>query len=453
MSDPNENAPVEEAPVTPIEPEVPDAPEISQRAIKAERARVAGILDAVRTARLDADLADKLIASGRTLDECRADVIRAWSAKVDATATPSRIEAGASSDDKFRRGVSAALAHRMGFAKDDPANEFRGRALHEIAARSIELSGGRTHGLTRSEIAGMVLRAHSTSDFPYLMADAANKSLQRAYENFPSTWTKIAAVGEVSDFKTINMVRLGSFSSLDTILEGGEYTQGTISEERSTLTAVTKGKFIQLTRQMIINDDLSGFSRMAQMLGRAAARTVNSDVYSVINTNAALGDGYALFSSDHGNLAGSSTVVTVAALGAGRKAMRIQKDPTLKDYLNIMPRTLLVPVTIEDHARTVVSSQYNTDTTAQLKRNIVLDWGPLEVVSDPYLDASSATAWYLIADPMDAPLLEVRFLDGQQTPYVGNDEEFLTDAIRWKVRLDYGVAANDYRGGYKNAGA
>jgi hypothetical protein len=133
--------------------------------------------------------------------------------------------------------------------------------------------------------------------------------------------------------------------------------------------------------------------------------------------------------------------------------MRKQKDPSSLDYLNIMPRTLLVPVVLEDNARTIISSDFNTDTTAQLKRNIVKDWGPLTVVSDPVMDATSTTAWYLIADPMDAPLLEVRFLDGLQTPYIGQDEEFLTDAIRWKVRLDYGVAANDYRGGFKNAGA
>jgi hypothetical protein len=245
---------------------------------------------------------------------------------------------------------------------------------------------------------------------------------------------------------------MGSFSTLETVREGAEYKQGTIGEERSQLTAATKGRFIQLTRQMIINDDLNGFARLAQMLGRAAARTVNADVYGVINTNGAMGDGYNLFSTEHSNLAGSAASITVATLSAGRAAMRKQKDPSGNDYLNIMPRVLLVPVVKEDDARTVIASEFNTDTTAQLKRNIIRDWGPLEVVSDPTLDATSTTAWYLIADPMDAPLLEVRFLDGQQTPYVADEEEFLTDAIRWKVRLDYGVAANDFRGGYKNAG-
>jgi len=263
----------------------------------------------------------------------------------------------------------------------------------------------------------------------------------------------IAASGSVSDFKAINLVRLGSFASLTTKLEGAEYEAGTVGEEREQLTAATKGRFIQLTREMIINDDLGGFSRMAQMLGRAAARTVNADVYSVINTNGNLSNGRAIFNTTDGNLASSGAAISVATLSAGRAAMRKQTDPSGNDYLNIMPRTLLVPVVKEDAAREVVNSTENTDTTGSRKRNPIRDWGPLEIVSDPYLDATSTDAWYLIADPMDVPLLEVRFLDGNQTPFVDDTEEFLTDAIRWKVRLDYGVAANDRRGGYKNAGS
>jgi hypothetical protein len=121
--------------------------------------------------------------------------------------------------------------------------------------------------------------------------------------------------------------------------------------------------------------------------------------------------------------------------------------------LYIQPRFLLAPVGKEDLAREVITSAYNTDSTGALKRNVIQDWGTLDVLSDPLLDANSTTAWYLISDPMDAPLLEVRFLDGQQSPFIDSEEEFLTDAIRWKVRLDYGVASNEWRGGYKNVGA
>lgn len=459
MSDPIEETPVEETAPESVElqavsAEAPvDAEEIRALAAKSERARIARINEVGQRAHIDAETIKRFIDNGTPAEEASKELIRMWSEKVDSQSASVHIEAGLSSEDKFRAGAVAALAHRAGFEKDDPSNEFRGKSLHELGARALEMKGHKVSGLTRSEVAGMLLRGHSTSDFPLLLADVANKSLQNAYGVYPAIWNRIANVSSVSDFKTINMIRMGSFSSLDTIIEGAEYTQGTFSEEREQLRAVTKGKFIQMTRQMIINDDLSGFSRMASMLGRAAARTVNADVLGVLTANATMSDGTALFHADHANLAGSGAAISVASLGAARAAMRKQKDASGLDASNIMPRFLLVPVGKEDMAREIVTSPYNTDTAAQLKPNSIKSWSPLEVISDPLLDDNSATAWYLIAEPMDASLLEIHFLDGQQTPYVASEEEFMTDAVRWKVRMDYGVAANDYRGGYKNGGA
>lgn len=363
-----------------------------------------------------------------------------------------RIEMGETAEDKFRKGVSASLHHRMGLAQDDRANPYRGRSLADMIAASFEVKGQRTDGLTKNELASKILAVHSTSDFPLILEDAINKSLQAGFGAYPQIWDRIARVGSVSDFKTVKLLKMGNFSSLVTKLEGAEYTAGTMSEEREQITASTKGRYISLTREMIVNDDLSAFTGMSMMLGQAAARTVNADVLGVLTTNGATADGFNLFSTDHSNLTGSGTAISVASLGLGRKMMRLQKDPSGLDPQNIQPRYLLCPVGKEDLAREVVLSGYNTDTTGQFKRNPIQDWGALEVLSDPLLDDNSATAWYLIADPTFRPLLQIHFLDGQRTPYVDNEEEFLTDSIRWKVRMDYGVGVNEWRSGYKNVG-
>ena len=52
-----------------------------------------------------------------------------------------------------------------------------------------------------------------------------------------------------------------------------------------------------------------------------------------------------------------------------------------------------------------------------------------------------------------APTIEVSFLDGQEDPFLELQNGFDTDGARYKVRLDYGVSAVDYRGGVTNAGA
>lgn len=53
---------------------------------------------------------------------------------------------------------------------------------------------------------------------------------------------------------------------------------------------------------------------------------------------------------------------------------------------------------------------------------------------------------------MEAPALEVAFLDGNQAPYLELQNGFSVDGSQWKVRLDYGVAAVDWRGAVTNAG-
>jgi len=361
------------------------------------------------------------------------------------------IETVMDSRDKFREGAAAAIASRMGVSNDDGRNEYRGMSLHEIARVAMQHVGVNMSGANKSEIASRVLAAHSTSDFPLLLADSANKALQNAYANFPSTWSMWCDTSEVPDFKSNSRIRLGSFNSLNTIQAGGEYEAGTVGEEAETIQAVTKGRFIMMTRQMIVNDDLGGFTRMAGMLGRAAARTVNKDVYTTLTANPTMSDAVALFAAGHNNLAGAGAAPSVSTLGAARSAMRKQTDVDANDYLNIQPRYALVPVVLEDTVRQIIASETDVSKSNSRAANPVRNM--VEVISDPYLDADSLTAWYLAASPMDAPLMEVAFLDGMQTPYIADDEDFLTDAIRYKVRLDYGVAAIDWRGGYKNPGA
>lgn len=73
-----------------------------------------------------------------------------------------------------------------------------------------------------------------------------------------------------------------------------------------------------------------------------------------------------------------------------------------------------------------------------------------EVIDSPRI---SGNEWYLFADPMDAPVIEVAFLNGDQEPFLDSMEGFGVDGLQWKVRLDYGVEAIDWRGAFKNAGA
>lgn len=365
--------------------------------------------------------------------------------------------------DAFIEGASKAIGARIGVEKVEAGNEFNGRSLTHIAEKALNMAGISTAGLTNDGIARKVLATHTSSDFPNLLSVTAGKVLRQAYDNFPDTWSAFAAAGSVSDFKIHPRIQLGSFGNLATIVEGGEYTYGSTAENYENASAVTKGRAIALTRQMIVNDDLGGFNRRAAIMGRAAKRTVNSDVYAYLTsgssnhgpTSVDTGQYFnataATTAGGHANLTSSGTALSVASLGVGRLAMRKQKDNTNTETLNIEPSVLVVPVGKEDLARQLLVSE--TDPASSNSRVPNIYRNRFSVVSDPYLDGISATAWYLFAGPMDVAAFEVVFLDGNQTPFVDDMIDFDTDAMKFKIRLDYGVAIGDWRAAYKNVGA
>lgn len=350
---------------------------------------------------------------------------------------------------KFMEGATNALLARCNVGSDDTANEFRGMSLAEIAKECAISSGVQSvNSMRKLDYVGAAF-SHSTSDFPYLLENVMNKVLRAAYEEWPSTWQSWAETGQVSDFKQASRVKLGSFNNLDLVRESGEFKEKSFGEEKETIQAQTKGNIFAITRQAIINDDLGGFTRIARMMGQAARRTVNADVYGVLTANAAMADGTAIFHADHNNLAGSGTVISAASLSAGKLAMRTQKFASTEDaVLNIVPDILLVPVALEDHAMTIISAETDWSQSNSKKPNIHRN--TLRVISDPVLDGDSATAWYLLSG--SNPIVEAVFLDGVQTPFLDSEEGFSVDGVRWKVRLDYGTDSIDFRGGYKNAG-
>lgn len=369
-----------------------------------------------------------------------------------------RVETIADEDDKRRDAIVAALMVRAGTETDSnvrasmSSNPFRGHKLLDIARASLQRAGIKTDGMGQREIVAAAF-TQSTSDFPVLLENTMHKSLQTAYARAALTWNRFCATGSVSDFRAHNRYRVGSFGSLDAKNELGEFVNKSIPDgEKSSITAGTKGNIINLSREAIINDDLGAFVGLAASLGRAAARTVEVDVYALLALNSGNGptmaDGKALFHADHGNLT-TSAAISMAAIDLDRVAMASQKDVSGNDYLDLRPAVLLVPIGLGGTARTINDAQYDPDTANKLQKPNMVRGLFRDVVDTPRLTGNRR---YLFADPSEAPVLEVAFLDGVQEPFLEQQDGFDVDGSRWKVRLDYGIAAIDYRGAVSNAG-
>lgn len=192
------------------------------------------------------------------------------------------------------------------------------------------------------------------------------------------------------------------------------------------------------------------FSGLAVDLGRAAKLTIEIDVYALLNSNPNMNDGNPLFSAEHGNLAQNGAAPGVAPFDAIRVAMAQQMDVSGKEFLDIRPSILLLPIALGGAARVVNGSQYDPDAVNKLQRPNIVNGMFADIVDTPRL---TGTAYYAFADPNVAPALEVVFLNGVTEPFTDSQDGWRVDGVEWKVRHDYGVGAVNYRSGYKQPGA
>lgn len=451
------------APATPAPPAAPATePTDRDRGAISERERTLGIIAAVRGARLPQAKADAYIASGRTLVDIQSEIFRELERRDPPV--PNLISNnggtvemnGPDPNLHLRAGIENALLHRIApqaFKLEDVGREYRGMTLLDIARVYLHAQRIRTTGMSKMDLAGLALglnvRAgyHTTSDYPNLLADVAAKTLRAAYEAAPQTFTVIGRRVTLSDFKPVKRLQLGEAPSLLEVNEHGEYKRGTIGEGKEQFQLATYGRVFAITRKALINDDTDAFSRVPALFGRSA-RNLESDLaWEQITANAAMGDSIAVFHASHGNLADDGDPISIDTLGAGRAAMRLQTGLDGATYLNIVPKYLLVPTSLE-----TVADQFVSNITPAVAGQANPFTGRLTVVPEPRLDATSQIAWYLAASPDQIDMLEYAYLEGEDGPAIESRIGFDIDGLEIKCRHDFAAKLIDYRGFYRNDG-
>jgi len=389
--------------------------------------------------------------------QAAADRILAAMAKSVQPVGATHVETVEDETDKRRDSIVASLLVRAGVADAKTrdaarASQHRGAKLLDLARASLARAGVKYGHMDQMQVVAAAF-TQGSGDFTVLLENAMHKALQTAYAVTPDTWSRFCKIGSVSDFRAHGRYRTGSLGSLDEVNELGEFLNKTIPDgEKGSITAKTRGNIINLSRQAIINDDLGAFIGLAADLGRAGRRTIETRVYALLAENSGagplMGDGKALFHSDHNNIT-TSAAITMAALDLDRVAMASQTDVGGNDFLDLRPAVLLVPLSLGGTARSINEAQYDPDTANKLQKPNIVNGLFRDIVDSPRL---SGNRRYLFADPNEAPVIEVAFLDGNQEPFVEQQAGFTVDGTQYKVRLDFGVAAIDWRGAVTNAG-
>mgnify|MGYP000972609248 CR=1 FL=1 len=413
-----------------------------------------------------ADL-NEIVANAASLDAAKDALIEKMAEdgnKNKPAPIGARASVGTEAHEKFVEGATKAIIGKVAMfnvdgkmSADGERNEFTSLSLRELARASLAARGIRIPhdpmemvGMSFAPVmAGGML---TSSDFANVLANVGNKSMLKGYEEAEETFQKWTGKGTLSDFKTVTRVDTGLFPSLAEVPEGAEYSYAKISDRKETMALATYGKLFGITRQAIINDDLSAFTRIPAKMGRAAKRTIGNLVYAILIDNPTMSDTVALFHANHGNLATSGSAMAVATLDAGRSAMAKQKDPDAHaTALNIRPRWNICPVALEGLAWQLYNSATEPGQSNPNLANRVAKMA--EPVADARLDAASATAWYLAADANQHETIEVAYLNGKEAPTLERREGWSVDQLEFKVRLDAGVKAWEWRTLRKATGA
>lgn len=448
-----------------------DATAAAQAQIQGERERTGAIMTLARKLNLGDEFAQQHITGGTALDAAREAAFEIVATRQEQAPTHSqRAELVADEADKALRGMSDAILVRAGVSgmvakhtgdKVD-AGEFRGMSLLDMARDCLERAGVRTRGMDRMSMVGMAFTkpgaffraaAQTTSDFAVLLENTMNKTMLAAYATQPVVYPTFCRIGTVTDFRAHKRYKRGLLGNLVDLNEAGEFRRAVVPDgEKETITAKTKGFIIGLSRQTIINDDMGAFSDIATDAGRAAAVTVETDVFALLalNSNAGptMGDTVAMFHSNHGNI-GTSALSSVASFEEAASLMRAQKDPAGKDFIDLRPSIWLGPVAKGFNARVINASEYDPDATNKLQKPNSVRGMFDNVVDTPRL---TGNRWYAFANPAIAAAIEVAWLEGQAQPFLDSMDGWDVDGTEWKVRQDYGVAGIDWRAAVMNAG-
>lgn len=410
--------------------------------IVAERKRAIEIMTLCQAHGLESA---RYIETGADINQVRADVLEAITARQASTSTTPTPVAG-HDPQPMQRAIAAAEVAVLNRADSraavltEDAKEFRGMTMVELARQFLSMAGQNTRGASPMEL---LARAFTMSDLPILLANVMGKSLRAGYDAVARDFERVFRRTTLNDFKLHNSILFSGASAFGKVNEHGEFPYGQMAESKESYKLETFGEIIAYTRQAMINDDLAGLTRVPQALGRAAAILENETIWGLLAANPVMSDGLAVFVAGHGNQAAAAAAISATTVGAGVAAMRAQ---TGLDGKKIAVRPAFMIVSAD---KQVEAEQYLNATTVPTKAADVTppSHKSLELVSTEWL---SGAPWYLAGGP-NSDSIEYAYLSGQEGLYTESRQGFNIDAVEVKARLDLGAQVIDYRTLYRNS--
>ena len=265
-------------------------------------------------------------------------------------------------------------------------------------------------------------RVLTVSDFVDALAGGLSKPLTAAYIGASAESGMVLYDMPAQNFQptALPIVDVGELSGPD-----GPLSLAPLVNAAATTTGrpFTWSAQVSVARQVLVNDDIGLLTALVASFGVAAASIDDQRVAAVLQANAALGDGVALFASAKGNDL-TTTSLNVAGLNDGFEALRVMATPAGR-RANLPAAVLLVPPSEIATAKVLLAA---------------LD-GPPKLASNAWLPSGSR---YLFASPTLAPtLVRLRLTRSKAGPSVERVNIPDYDGFGLRVLHDVGIVASN----------
>ena len=417
-----------------------------EAAQSAEREHAAKLIEACKG---HEDIMAQAVREGWTAEKAelaclRAEKAASEQAKIEASrpGAPAIIDLKASAPKDVKTVVAAACmgaamsernleAHCKGVDLD-AAHDIKITRLSDIfAAFGIQYRPGDNESMEKA-----LRAAFSNAVIPNVLSNVAHKFVMAGFGAVGDDWRKVSRAVSVVDFKEVKGVRLVMGGVLKPLGKGGELQHVDLSDEARSVKAATKGSIVGITREDLINDDLSVLSLVPERFGQMAGRTINKDVFDTI-------DG--IESSEFGaNTTGALALDTLAAAYAAALGIKDSDG----NPLSVMPNKILCSPSNYITAKGIYQSELIVGATGkQPKVNVLCN--VLEPITSPYL---TGTKYWLFNEAF--PLVDIAFLNGVQTPVIETaDVDFTQLGIQMRCYFDYGPSKGETKAALISTGA
>jgi hypothetical protein len=338
------------------------------------------------------------------------------------------------SNDDLKAAIAKHKPHRAPRAVDGPvglADAYQGEDVWQAA-----------HDALRASIGRPVARPHPGASF---LRDAKFTDITRS----------LRAAGYTTDAVVPDLIEQVAFSAAMSVMDaergrlawcararmrdykqsaivtcvGGEFVKpgeaGIVPSAPFTISgeAIQVEHFVSdwlISMEALQNSGTEAVRVLTEAAASAAGRQLRRSAVALIESNPTLQDGVELFA------AGRDNVVTGATLNAANIGSALDKLASMatadSSALDAEGRYLLVASSNYATARTIAESMGNE----------------LTVIGSPGI---STGLFYLLADPQVVPAIALATLEASpfSISYLGIDND--ADVHRWRVRLDYGIAA------------